>query len=162
MGRLAERLNNIRVRVRMPGTEIEAELSARNNITISFGESVYQFVSERFLEGALASLARLLFTGWLREYRAAIADTELNIDPNDQHDLNFRDARKEIESTGESSDGRVWLSAVGMNDFTARITRGTVRELREREFVARVREAAAALIEDYRAQVRELKKRHYG
>lgn len=162
MGRLAERLDNIRVRVREPGAEIEAELSSRNNITLSFGESVYEFVSERYLEGALPRLARLLFVGWLREYRAAIAETELNIEPNDQHDLNFRNERGEIESSGESSDGRVRLSAVGMNEFIARIKRGTVRELREREFVARFREAAAALLEDYRAQVRELKKRYYG
>lgn len=162
MGYLAERLDKIRVRVRAPGTEIEAELSSRNNITLSFGESVYAFISERYLEHALASVARLLFVGWLREYRAVIDDTELNIDPKDQHDLNFRDERREIESSGESSDGRVRLSVIGMNDFTARIQRGTVRELREREFVARVREASTALIGDYRAQVRELKKRYYG
>ena len=162
MGRLAERLDNIRVRVRAPGADIEAELSARNTITLSFGESVYEFIRERYLEHALASLARLLFAAWLREYRAAIADTGLNIDPKDQHDLNFRDERQEIRSSGESSDGRITLSTVGMNDFTARITRGTVRDLREREFVALVEEAAAALLADYRAQVRELKKRYYG
>jgi hypothetical protein len=160
MGRLAERLDNIRVQVRAPGAEIQAELSSRNIITLSFGESVYAFISERYLEHALASLARLLFAGWVREHRAAIADTGLNIDPKDQHDLRFRDERQEIRSSGESSDGRVRLSAVGMDDFTVRIKRGTVRELREREFVARVGEAASALLADYRAQVRELKKRY--
>ncbi len=162
MGRLAERLDNIRVRVRAPGADIEAELSARNTITLSFGESVYEFIRERYLEHALASLARLLFAGWLREYRAAIADTGLNIDPKDQHDLNFRDERQDLQSSGESSDGRIRLTAVGMDDFTVRITRGTVRDLREREFVARVGEAAAALLGDYRTQVRDLKKRYYG
>jgi hypothetical protein len=162
MGLLAERLDDIRIRVRAPGAEIEAELSSRNSIILSFGESIYEFISERFLEHQLVSVARLLHAGWQREYRSAVDGTGLNIDPTDQHDLNFRDERRLIEASGASSDGRVRLSTVGMTDFSARIKRGTVRELRQREFVARVREAAAALIDDYRTQVKQLKVRYYG
>jgi hypothetical protein len=57
MGRLAGRLDAIRVRVRAPGVDIGAELRDRTDITITFGESVYDFADERGLERALAALA---------------------------------------------------------------------------------------------------------
>lgn len=75
MGRLADRLDGIRVRVRAPGADIEAELRNRTDITITFGESVYEFADERGLERSLAALARLVYAGWLRQYRAAIDES---------------------------------------------------------------------------------------
>lgn len=162
MGELADRLDRIRVRVRAPGTDIEAELRNRNEFALSFGEGVYEFIDERALERALASLARLLYAGWQRQYREAISDTRLNIDPEDQHDFNFQEESRAVESHGESGDGRVALSAVGMDEFTARIKPGTLRELREGEFTALVTEAAARLLENYQATMNELKVRFYG
>ncbi|WP_232376532.1 hypothetical protein [Amycolatopsis aidingensis] len=113
MGELAERLDNIRVRVSAPGTDIEAELRNRTEFTLSFGESVYEFIDERALERALASLARLLYAGWQRQYREAISDTALNIDPEDQHDLDFRDeSRAASPAMAESRCRRsVWTSS---------------------------------------------------
>lgn len=162
MGKLAERLDNIRVRATAPGTDLEAKLHNRTEVTISFGESAYEFIDEGALERALSSLARLLYTGWLRQYREAISTTNLDIYPNDQHDFNFRDEADAVEASGESNDGRITLSTVGMRQFSAKIERGTVRELTEREFITRVAEAAPLLIEDYIAKVAELKVRYYG
>ncbi|MBA8826322.1 hypothetical protein FHX42_003698 [Saccharopolyspora lacisalsi] len=162
MGELAERLDGIRVRVNAPGADIKAELNNRTDFTLSFGESVYEFIDERALERALASLARLLYAGWQRQYREAISDTGLDIDPNDQHDFNFQEECRAVESYGESGDGRVALSVVGMDEFTAQIKRGTQRELRESEFAARATEAAALLVEDYQVKTSELKVRYYG
>ncbi|MQA10151.1 MAG: hypothetical protein GEU98_16675 [Pseudonocardiaceae bacterium] len=159
---LADRLDGIRVHVRAPGADIEAELRNRTNITLSFGESVYDFASESALESALTSIARLLWTGWQCQYRAAIDETDLNIDPDDQHDLNFFAERDEIEATVESSDGRIRISAVGMENFSVRITPGTVREISEGEFTANVTEASTKLIQEYQDKVNELKKRYYG
>ncbi|TCP50841.1 hypothetical protein EV191_107105 [Tamaricihabitans halophyticus] len=162
MGQLAERLNGIRVHAAAPGIDLEGELRNRTEITLSFGESVYEFVNEAALERALASLARLLYTGWLRQYREAISTTNLNIYPNDQHDFNFRDEADAVEASGESSDRRITLSTVGMRSFSAEIQRGTVRELSERGFIANIAEAAPRLIEDYRAKVTDIKRRYYG
>ncbi len=162
MGELAERLDRIRVRVSAPATDIEAELRNRTEITLSFGESVYEFIDERALERALASLARLLYAGWQRQYREAISGTGLDIDPNDQHDFNFQEESRAVESYGESSDGRVALSAVGMDEFTARIKPGTMRQLRETEFAARATESATRLLDDYQTTMDELKVRYYG
>ncbi|WP_328607310.1 hypothetical protein OG943_46825 [Amycolatopsis sp. NBC_00345] len=158
---LAERLDGIRVRVRAPGTEIEAELRQRTGITLSFGESVYEFIDELALERALAGIARLLWAGWQRRYRAAIEETNLNIDADDMRDWNFFTDRAKVEAAGESSDERITITAVGMEDFSVHIEPGTVREISEDQFSAGAAEAATKLIQDFQVKVDELKKRYY-
>ncbi len=162
MGQLADRLDGIHVRVRAPGVEIVAELRNRTDITISFGESVYEFLNERGLERHLAGLARLLYAAWLREYRAAIAVSLLDVSPRDQRDHDFLDARSKLESTGASSDGRITFSTVGLRDMSARIVPGTVRALTEDQFAMRTKEAVARLIQEHLAKVRALRVRFYG
>ena len=161
MGQLAERLDSIHVRVRAPGTEIEAELRNGTDITISFGEGVYEFLNESGLERHLASLARLLYAAWLRQYRAAIDDSALDIAPHDDRDHEFLRERSQLESAGASGDGRITFSAVGMRDISVRIVPGTVWQLTEDQFAARTKEAVALLVQDYRAKVRQLKIRYY-
>ncbi|MGK3199778.1 hypothetical protein [Amycolatopsis sp. MEPSY49] len=136
MADLAERLDGIRVHVRAPGTEIEAELRQRTGITLSFGESVYDFIDESALERALAATARLLWVGWQWQYRAAIEGTNLNIDADDLRDSNFFADRAKVEAVGASNDERITTTAVGMETFSVHIAPGTVRELPEDEFAA--------------------------
>jgi hypothetical protein len=161
MGQLADRLDAIEVRVSVPGIEIEARLRDRTDVTISFGDGVYGFVSEVRLQNYLASLARLLYAGWLRQYRAAMAESALDITPVDQRDHDFLEARSEIESSGASSDGRIRFAAVGMQEITAGIEPGTLRELSEEQFTDRTKEAVTELIQDYLGKVRELKLQFY-
>ena len=161
MADLAERLDGIRVRVRAPGADIEAELRQRTTITLWFGESVYEFVSEPALEQALAGLARLLWAGWQRHYRAAIDETDLNIEIDDLRDSNFFSERAQVAAVGASVDERIRVSAVGMENFSVRIEPGTVRDITEDEFTAGAAEAATRVIEDFQAKVDELKKRYY-
>ncbi|WP_019856204.1 hypothetical protein [Actinopolyspora mortivallis] len=162
MGELADRLDSIRVRASAPGMDVHAELGNRTEFTLTFGESVYEFVDERALERALASLARLLYAGWQRQYREAIEGRGLDVEPQDTHDFAFQEECRAVESYGESSDGRFALSAVGMDEFSARIKRGSLRELCEDEFSARVVEAASRLVRDYQAKTTDLKLRYYG
>jgi hypothetical protein len=162
MGELADRLDNIHLHVRIPGTEIEADLRDRNNVTISFGDGGYEFLNERNLEHYLATIARLLYVGWVREYRVAIEGTAIVIpEPETQADRDYIAARSEMEVTGASADGRVEISAIGMRDPQVRIARGTVRELSEAEFLARTKEAVEALTEDYQTKIRALKVRFF-
>jgi len=162
MGKLADRLDAIRVRVRAPGTDIEAELRDRTDITITFGESVYDFADERGLERSLAALARLVYAGWLRQYRAAIDESALDIAPHDERDHEFLDERSKIQAAGRSSDGRISLTCVGMQEIAVEIVPGTARELTEDQFAARAKEAVTVLIQDYLGKVRALKTRFYG
>jgi hypothetical protein len=162
MGRLADRLDGIRVRVRAPGTDIEAELRNRTDVTITFGESVYEFADERGLERSLAALARLVYAGWLRQYRAAIDESALDITPSDERDHEFLDERSKVEAGGKSSDGRITFACVGMQEISVEIVPGAVRELTEDQFAARAEEAVTILIQEYLAKVSELRKRFYG
>ncbi|MFL6126064.1 hypothetical protein [Actinophytocola sp.] len=162
MGQLADRLDAIRVRARMPGVDIEVELRDRTDVRISFGESVYGFLTENRLQYYLAGLARLLYAAWLRQYRAAIDDSALDVDPHDRRDHEFLDARAAVESGGASTDARIVITAVGMREIEVRIAPGTVRKLTEDQFSARTAEAVTALIQDHLSQVRALKTRFYG
>ncbi|MFD6156119.1 hypothetical protein ACFWF7_24285 [Nocardia sp. NPDC060256] len=158
---LATRLDNIRVRVTAPGTDIEAELSRRTDIVLFFKDSDYAFVNEPILERALTSIARLLWVGWQREYRRAIEYTNLSIDAENATDFAFFAERDGVEAAGESSNTRITISTVGMKNFSVHIEPDTVRDLSESEFCASVSEAAANVIRDYVTQVGELKKRYY-
>ena len=162
MGRLADRLSGVRVRASAPGADIDAELRDRTSITMSFGESVYEFIGKEALERALAALARSLWAGWQRQYLAAIDETDLNIEANDQHDLNFFAERDTVQAAGTSADGRITITVTGMRNFAVRITPGTTREISEDAFSAGAAQAATRLIHDYTAKVNELKKRYYG
>jgi hypothetical protein len=110
----------------------------------------------------MSSLARLLYVGWIREYRAALSHSFIEIGaPESQADRDFLAAREQMESAGVSNDGKITISAVGMQNATVRIAPGTLRELSEQQFVARIAEAVTALAEDHLAKVRELKVRYF-
>ncbi|SDC42409.1 hypothetical protein [Actinokineospora iranica] len=162
MDSLADRLDSLRLRVQAPGSEIYADLRNRKDVSVSFGESVYEWTSERNLERQLVSMARLLYAQWVRKYRAELSDSFLNaMGAESQNDHDFLAARSELESSGASRDGRVTISAVGMQNVEVRIVPGTVRELDEHEFSGRVSEAVHALADDYQTKIRELKIRYF-
>jgi hypothetical protein len=158
MSSLGERLDAIHLRVRVPGTEIEAELRDRRDVTISFGPDSYDWLSERDLEQYMASLARLLYTAWVRAYKDALSDSFLEAAASpDQRERDFLAARAEVRASGASSDGRVTISAVDMHEITVGIPRGTLRALTEVQFAAATREAVVALLADHMSKVNELK-----
>jgi hypothetical protein len=163
MDTLAERLDRIHLRVRVPGMEIYGELRDRQRIEISFGEDTYSWMAESRLEQALAVLARLLTAGWGQEYHQAMRNSglEVSLSPDLRND-DYEQARAELTATGESADGLVSISAVNLRDFSVRIPRGTIREVPERQFVASASEAAATFLADHLAKIRELQQRHLG
>lgn len=162
MESLADRLDNIRIRVQAPGSEIYADLRNRKDVSISFGESVYEWLGESNLERILARMGRLLYVEWVRKYRAELSDSFVNaMGPESQNDRDFLAARAEMESSGRSHDGRVTISAVGLQNVEVHIVRGTLRELKEHEFAARVHEAVQDLADNFQANIRELKLRFF-
>lgn len=122
---------------------------------------MYDFISESALEQELAKLARLLHAGWVRQYRAALDGTGISIEPQDRHDRNFIEERSSIRASGSSGDQRITLSTLGMEDFSAELKRGAVRELTEKQFVSCVAEAASGLFEDFQYQANQLHERCY-
>ncbi|MBP2324427.1 hypothetical protein JOF56_004812 [Kibdelosporangium banguiense] len=162
MESLADRLDSIRLRVQAPGSEIYADLRNRKNVSISFGESVYGWMKESTLERLLASTGRLLYVEWVRRYRAELDESFLNAaGAETQNDRDFIAARAAMESSGRSRDGRVTFSVVGMQNLEVHIVWGTIRELDENEFSARVQEAVQDLADNYQANIRDLKLRYF-
>lgn len=161
MGALADRLDGIRIRVRVPGTDIHAELTDRTRIDVSFGDGTYEWLHEGDLQHHLATLARLLVAGWMREYRAALTANDVPTRPPEElRNRDYEQACDELAASGASSDGRVTVSSVGLRDFQVRITPGTLRQLTETEFRSRVREATTAFLADHTNSIQLLKLRH--
>ena len=164
MSSFGERVNGIHIRVKAPGAEIFAELRNRSEVTIFFGSGVYDWLAERHLERYLGGLARLLYVAWTREYQAALNESYLRDTggPQTQADRDYLAARGRLVATGSSHDGRVAVTARGMQEVTVRVADGTVRALTEHQFADRTREAATALAQDHLGKIRELKLHIYG
>jgi hypothetical protein len=167
MGVLADRLDNMRVRVQSPGGKIAAELRGRTDVRLSFSPESYRYFNEWDLERQLAALARLLWAARMREYYAAVSEAfgetiTGESPPQTWRDQEYYSARDSIVAEGRSADGRIQLAVRGMTEWTVRIADGSLRTLTEDEFCARVGEAAAELISDQFAKIRELKNQIYG
>jgi hypothetical protein len=159
---LADRLDRIHLRVRVPGAPIYGELRHQREISISFGQDTYRWTNESQLQHALATLARLLSAGWAQEYNAALSDCGMEVvPPPEVRARGYEQARDKIQSMGMSADGRIAIVAIGLRDFAARIVPGTIRELSEQEFKAGVREAATAFLNNHMDQIRELQREYY-
>jgi hypothetical protein len=166
VGILAQRLDRMRVRVQLPAAGIAAELHDRTEVDLSFAAGRYRRCSERDLEWQLATIAKLLWAQRMKEYYAALSEAfgetitkeSSPISPRDQH---FHAARADLLAEGASSDGRIYVTCRGMQTWTVRIAKASIRVLDEDEFAVRAREAAAALIADQFAKIRTLKDRFY-
>jgi hypothetical protein len=161
---LAQRLDNIRVKVKVPGVEIYAEIAGRDQVTISFGPDVYAWVSERDMERYMGTLARLLFVCWNRAYRAALTDEFIGhvlSGPSNDIDRSYLAARDGLVATGQSSDGRVRITSRGLKEIEIDIADGTTRMMNEHEFAECTRAAVADLTRDHMDKIYELRMRLY-
>ncbi|MGI5215514.1 hypothetical protein [Plantactinospora sp. CA-290183] len=166
MSVLAERLDNMYVRVASPAGNIVAELSGRTDVRLSFSAESYRYLNERELERQLVGLGKLLWAARTREYYAAVSEAFGETvtgepPPIGPRDVEFHEARDELVAEGRS-DGTIQVSVRGMQVWTVRIADGTVRRLTEQEFAARVQEAAGQLIRDQFRKIGLLKAKIYG
>lgn len=164
---LSDRLDGMRIRASSPDGAVTAELHDRTQVDISFVPGSYRDYDETTLEQQLVGLGRRLWVGRMKEYYAAVSEAfgetiTKEARPVGRRDVAFHKARDELIAEGRSADGRVHLQVRGMRSWTVRITNGTLHTLTEDAFAARVHEAAAALIGDQFAKVRELKLEIYG
>nr|MDT0657600.1 hypothetical protein [Micromonospora sp. DSM 115978] len=167
MGVLSDRLDNLRLRVELPGGGIVAELVGRSEVRLSFAPGRYARYGERELEAHLASVGRLLWAERMRAYYAAVSDAfdeRVTGEPKpvSPRDRDFQAGRDALLAEGRSGDGRIYVGVRGMRFWVVHIAAGTVRLLTEPEFAERAAEAARELITDQQARVRALKDRCYG
>jgi hypothetical protein len=163
MNTLNQRLDNIHLRVSLPGTGISAELRHRDEVALHFAPGVYHDLSEVALERRLTNLARLLYVNWVRAYHEALTEefrSSLRAGPSSQRDRDFLAARDDIVSVGRSADSAVAIACRGLRAVRVRVAPGA-RALLEYEFADRVRQAAAALIANHLTNIAELKRQFY-
>ncbi len=159
----ALRVDAIHLQVELPRSEIYAELRRRDQVTISFGPGVYDFLSERSLERAVGNLGRLMVTAWTRAFQATQDERVRSAQGvHDQRDRQYAEDRARIVSSGTSFDERIVLTARGMFDYDVSIADGTIRALDEHEFAERLQDAVVQLVQDYMTQIRALQDRYYG
>lgn len=166
MGVLSDRLDAMEIVVTSPSGGVQARLTGRTQVSIAFAAGSYRRYTEEKLAGALVHVARLLWAARTREYYAArsAAAGELIVGESPARtpsDHAFERDRTRLVAEGASADQRVRVSVRGMQDWTIRITAGTVRALTEDQFAACVAEAADDLIADQLAKIRLLKEEHY-
>jgi hypothetical protein len=166
MGVLADRLDNMRVRVSIPGGEISAELYGRSEIRLEFEQGYYYSrTDERELEHKLAILCRLLWVARTREYDAIVRSEGGEPIPRDlaTHplDLKYHERLDELVAEGSSVDERIRVSVRGLREWTVKIKEGALRALHEGEFIGRAADAADALIRDQLDKVRQLRQQVY-
>jgi hypothetical protein len=167
VGVLSDRLDRMRVVVTVSSGEITGELRNRTDVRVWFAAGSYRRYHERDLERQLASLAKLLWAGRMKEYYAAASEAFGRAATGEPWALTPRDnryyaARAEIVARGSSTDGRVRVAVQGMRLWTVRIADGTIRALSEEAFAACLRDAAADLIRDQLRQIQLLKDECYG
>jgi hypothetical protein len=167
MGDLRDEVRAIHVRVSSPDGAIEAELTDRTQMTLSFARGFYDRCDESDLERRLGALATLLWTARMRRYWEVLsqdAGERITGEPKpiSPRAVAYREARDALVANGRSADSRVSLSVEGMRRWTVRVQPGTVRAIDEYAFAAAAGEAATELIQDQYRKIAALKLEIYG
>jgi hypothetical protein len=162
---LAPQLSGMRVRASTPDGRLTAELVGRSELLLSFDGSYYYRTDERDLETQGATLCRLLWAGYVREFTRIIADAGgTAVDPHaagDPKDIEYFQRLSTLTAHGDCGDGHLELTANGMRNFDVRISDGTLGLLSEEQFTQCASRATQRLIDDQLDQVLRMRMRLY-
>ncbi|MEV0895626.1 hypothetical protein [Actinoplanes sp. NPDC049802] len=129
-------------------------------VEIYFSSGYYDHTSEADLEHRLGSLLRSLWADF-EEARRRVSQVYPDDSELSDADRRFFEERDALVAEGRSDDGRITITAQGMQPWRVHIAEDTIRALREAEFCAGVRVAAKRLIKDRLAQAIQLRGRIY-
>lgn len=154
--RLAERIADGVVTVSTPNEQVFGEVRGERRVKVWFAPGHYEQVAPSRLEQELATVARLLFAGALREHATAQTEVtgrvfERRI-PLGRRDKEYAAALGELAAEGTSQDGSVTVRAVGQQDYAVTIAPGALDRLSEESFRLACTEAAEALLADTEQQ----------
>lgn len=163
---ITQRVDQMMVRVSSPGGSIFAEIHGRDEVRLSFAPGYYYRVDKPDMETQLSTVGRLLWVARMREYYRIISDQTGQTITGDVRaesflDTQFYEQRARLVAEGRSTDGRIHIQVRGLTTWTVRITDGTLNDLSPEEFAASAASAAAELIHDQHAKVRELRVQTY-
>nr|WP_296067835.1 hypothetical protein [uncultured Actinoplanes sp.] len=155
MGELAERLSLLSVEARSPDGGLTATARGHGDVRVSFAHDAYRGYRPPALARQLEALATLLWARYRRRYREIVQDWARR-DPGDEPepddaDREFQRRLERMHVAGRSALGRVTVRSRALVSWQVEIEPGAA--LTEREFLAELDSAVAALLADHRARL---------
>ncbi|MDI6097175.1 hypothetical protein QLQ12_00945 [Actinoplanes sp. NEAU-A12] len=165
-----ERLRGMTVTGASPDGQIRATISGELSLQIRFQPRTYEWYDERGLARQLAGLGTSTWVAWERERREIYRLSQsLSRDEADQERRARGDSRHEryaeglraLECRSVSPSEVVHIRTVGIIEWHVDIEAGTLRRLREQEFLGELRAAFAGLMRDRERELILLKAEHF-
>jgi hypothetical protein len=154
MGELGERLSLLSVEARSPDGGLSATARGHGDVRVSFAHDAYRGYSPPTLARQLEALATLLWARYRRRY-LEIVHTWTEGDPHehepDAADREFQRRLERMDVSGRSALGRVTVRSRALVSWQVDIRPGPA--LTEREFLAELDSAVAAVLADHRARL---------
>lgn len=165
MGIVSDSLSRMEVRVTSADGNIQARLAKRGKVDIGIRDGHYGKYSDSGLATQLSDVLTKLGSG----YRGAMdkileADLGRPVERGENWDARQRRylaERREIEARGVSPKQCFRTKLHNLSSWTAEVKPGTIASLKEAEFIAEVRSAVNATLNDFSKEEYRLK-REYG
>jgi hypothetical protein len=155
MGELAERLSLLSVEARSPDGGLAATARGHGDVRVSFAHDAYRGYRPETLARQLEALAALLWARYRRRYLEIVRTwTERGPDEEPEPDAADREFQRRLERmdvAGRSVLGRVTVRSRALVSWQVDIQPGPA--LTERDFLAELDSAVAALLADHRAKL---------
>ena len=150
-----------------PDGRLSLRIRGRSTLTLTMAPGFYEQATESELARQLTRLARLAFVQRTRAYyelrSRAFGRTVTHESPSyGARDLAFSTERATLVVSGASPDGRIRVTAAGMESWSVALEPGTLAAYDEAGFCAAAEAAGRDLVEDQFRQVRRLKDEIYG
>ncbi|MGN9910981.1 hypothetical protein ACTMTJ_25825 [Phytohabitans sp. LJ34] len=148
---------------------VSAVLTHPSELDVTFTPGCYGRYREDTLERQLAAVATGLWAGHRRGFLAALSEALGEPARGDGQELDserdsqgYREAVAAVVADRRSPSGRIRATTTALVRWDFEISPGTVRALSEEEFRQELLAVGRATLDDFFAQVRELKDEHYG
>jgi len=168
MASIAERAASMTISVVSPDNQIRGVLKGGfTNPQLQFRPGCYPYYDERTLEHQLASLAKLMYTGYQRGYNQIIdeAGGTRTVDPRmagSIADIGYLTELRQLTVQGASRDNIVRVRSLALMDWKVRIADGTVQAVEEERFLQYALEAARTVVQEFQYERIALVDEYYG
>ncbi|GAA4951425.1 YbaB/EbfC family nucleoid-associated protein [Actinoplanes utahensis] len=165
-----DRLRGMTVTGTSPDGQIRATVSGDMRLELRLRPGAYDQADERGLSRQLAGLGATTWVAWERERREiyrryqGLSTEEAEADrrtPRDSRYRLFEEGLRRLECQALSPSEVLHVRTVGMTEWHVDIEPGTLRRLREPEFVQEVVSAFGGLIQDRERRLTLLKAEHF-
>jgi hypothetical protein len=156
MTEFGDRIATIVVRATSPDHGVHAEVRGRDEVQIRLAPGAYRSYTESALAHQLCQVGALLWTRHRRAYLETMEDYLGDLVDEGYENANQREYWQRLEQlpvTGTSARQYLTLRSRALVSWEVELAPGTIRALRETEFLDELSSAVRAALADYRARV---------